>query len=330
VTAARAARNQGASFRRFRAKPILLICLVAKRQTVAVPSRKIIFTTFGGGTQHFHNHAALLGEEAQRTGWFSDVRVWTDQSFYGPIFAKAPSAGLRSLGMADVLDCQFALRNRRGFGYWIWKPAVIERMLRQTDDGDLIVYADAGTEISTAGRDRFREYVDMADTSGGLFFSLGGLKTVCWTKTEVVNHLRVTAEELFVDQIQAALFLIRNGAAARQFIADWLALCRTDSYRLLDDRLDPALQRPEFIENRHDQALLSILARRSAFTIILGENDHNTRSCAPGSPLYLLPFHNTRGPRVRRIFRTSRLPLNYLRRRNRDALAAKSGTGAKP
>lgn len=290
---------------------------------MAVPSRKIIFTTFGGGPQHFHDHAALLGEEARRTGWFSDVRVWTDQSLYGPIFQKTPSAGLRSLGMADILDCQFALRNRRGFGYWIWKPAVIERMLRQTDDGDLIVYADAGTEISTAGRDRFGEYVQMADTSGGLFFSLGGLKTVCWTKTEVVNHLKVTTEELLLDQIQAALFLIRNGAEARQFIADWLALCRTDSHRLLDDRLDPAIQRSEFIENRHDQALLSILARRSAFTIIAGENDHHPGSCAPVSPLYLFPFHNTRGPAARRIFRTSRLPLNYLRRKSRDALAAK-------
>jgi hypothetical protein len=289
---------------------------------VAVPSRKIIFTTFGGGTQRFRNHAVLLGEEARRTGWFSDVKVWTDRSFFGPIFENAPSGGLPSLGMADVLDCQFAQTNPRGLGYWIWKPAMIERMLRETDDGDLVVYADAGTEISAAGRDRFREYVQMADTSGGLFFSLRGLKTVCWTKAEVVTHLKVTAEELSLEQIQAALFLIRNGAEARQFVADWLALCRTDSYCLLDDRLDPAIQRPEFIENRHDQALLSILARRSTFTIIPGENDHHARFYPPTSPLYLFPFHNTRGPAVRRIFRTSRLPLNYLRRRNRDARTA--------
>jgi hypothetical protein len=227
--------------------------------------------------------------------------------------------------MADILDCRFALTNRKGFGYWIWKPAVIARMLRETDEGDVIVYADAGTEISTAGQERFREYVQMADTSGGLFFSLGGLSTACWTKAEVVNHLKVTAEELLLDQILAGLFLIRNGAEGRQFIADWQALCRTDSYRLLGDRLDPAIQRPEFVEHRHDQALLSILARRSAFTITLGEGDHNARSCPPTSPLYLFPFHHTRGPAVRRIFRTSRLPLNYLRRKNRDAMAGRRG-----
>ena len=166
----------------------------------------------------------------------------------------------------------------------------------------------------------FDQYAQMADASGGLFFSLGDLKTVCWTKTEVIRHLKVTDEELFLDQIQGGLFLIKNSLEARQFIAEWLELCRWDSYRLLDDRLDPSIQRSEFVENRHDQALLSILAWRSRFTIILGENDHNARSYRLSSPLYLFPFHSTRGPSIRRIFRASRLPLNYLRRRNRRLL----------
>lgn len=79
---------------------------------MACLSRKIIFTTFGGGTQHFLDQAAKLGREAERTGWFADVRVWTDQSLYGSIFEEAAPASLQSLDMAHILDFQFAQKNQ--------------------------------------------------------------------------------------------------------------------------------------------------------------------------------------------------------------------------
>ena len=35
---------------------------------------------------------------------------------------------------------------RRGYGYWIWKPYIVSKMMSRLNDGDILVYTDAGTQ----------------------------------------------------------------------------------------------------------------------------------------------------------------------------------------
>ena len=50
---------------------------------------------------------------------------------------------------------------RRGYGYWIWKPYIVNKMMNRLNDGDILVYTDAGTQWHISGRKRFEEYVGM-------------------------------------------------------------------------------------------------------------------------------------------------------------------------
>lgn len=63
----------------------------------------------------------------------------------------------------------------RGFGYWSWKPWSIHHVLQDMQEGDRLLYLDAGCHININGAKRFREYVDMLDrdSRGMLVFTNG-------------------------------------------------------------------------------------------------------------------------------------------------------------
>lgn len=52
---------------------------------------------------------------------------------------------------------------KRGGGYWIWKPYIINKTLINLKHGDYLVYMDVGCTIRKSGIERFDEYIDMLD-----------------------------------------------------------------------------------------------------------------------------------------------------------------------
>lgn len=42
----------------------------------------------------------------------------------------------------------FVITNPRGFGYWIWKPHIINKELEKMEEGDILIYADSSCEIN--------------------------------------------------------------------------------------------------------------------------------------------------------------------------------------
>ena len=57
----------------------------------------------------------------------------------------------------------FVANSGRGFGYWIWKPHIINKELEKLNDGDILIYTDSGCEINKNGRERLLEYIHMLD-----------------------------------------------------------------------------------------------------------------------------------------------------------------------
>lgn len=41
----------------------------------------------------------------------------------------------------------FIENNKRGYGYWIWKPYIIKKTMEKMKDGDFLLYLDNGSEI---------------------------------------------------------------------------------------------------------------------------------------------------------------------------------------
>jgi hypothetical protein len=125
--------------------------------TTAVPKPQPSTNRERTPTVHFRTYAderfvkskRRILQEANETGWFKTVQ------------------GLGPEDLSESFRNRFReiLELKRGGGYWIWKYAVIEQTLKEMEDGDFLVYLDAGSSINKGGELRFRDYLEMVDES---------------------------------------------------------------------------------------------------------------------------------------------------------------------
>jgi hypothetical protein len=101
---------------------------------------KIKFLAFADGSPSVIQAGYRISRQASKTTWFDEVIL----------------ASYKTLGDLDPLWAKhhhgFVHEFSRGFGNWIWKPKLIFETLRQCGAGDLVVYCDAGYEISPKGK----------------------------------------------------------------------------------------------------------------------------------------------------------------------------------
>ena len=94
-----------------------------------------IFLTFGDGGLNFIEARDRLMREAASTGMFDEIRGYDWSDIKDSIVLSSP---LRQY--------------KRGCGYWLWKPAIINAVLEELNDGDILVYCDSGDSLSRSSR----------------------------------------------------------------------------------------------------------------------------------------------------------------------------------
>ena len=152
------------------------------------------------------------------------------------------------------------LTQKIGAGYWLWKPYIIGAALAQAQPGDWVIYADAGA-CFTRGLAPLLSTVAAADA---LFFENDTLNRTYVKRDCFVLTGTDTPDYHAARQLDAALICLRKTPAAGAFVDRWLALC-TDARMLTDSPNQCGLpDLPGFRAHRHDQAVLSLLARREA------------------------------------------------------------------
>lgn len=189
---------------------------------------------------------------------------------------EAAAAGLfdeiLALGPED-LDAEFSKRhgrfmrmNPRGYGYWIWKPHLISRTLARANEGNFLVYADAGSSIAPERAPRLQEYFAMAaqHPSGMLAFEVTHSNRP-YTKMDLFDTMN--ARE-FMDSLSkfAGIVIFRKCPASVDFVNEWVRW--SSDYHLLSNSPSRLPNDPSFIEHRHDQSIFSILcAQRIVLSI---------------------------------------------------------------
>jgi hypothetical protein len=127
------------------------------------------------------------------------------------------------------------------------------------DDGEILIYADAGCSIKASGAARFNQYLEILRTSPhGILAFNSEHPMYKWTKMDTVKAL---GGESIIDMpgVIATALIIRKCDTSVRIIKQWMSLC--ERYELLDDSPSVVENHPEFIEHRHDQSILSLLLR---------------------------------------------------------------------
>lgn len=152
------------------------------------------------------------------------------------------------------------LNERRGGGYWLWKPYIINETLKRINDGDLLFYLDSKYFFMENFTELYREPMEKRDI---LIWKNKPNEPVWkmrnWCKMSVFEKFglrdRVFNEDL-VDSWAGAIFL-RKSDFSSIFINEWLEMCCV--YEDITDVPSSIKNSPEFREHRHDQSLLSVL-----------------------------------------------------------------------
>lgn len=204
--------------------------------------------SFGGGSPDYHGAVDRICGQAAEFGvfdkiyGFKDINLVTDATFWQQ-------------------HSDFLLRNRRGMGYWIWKPYLIQKVLNELNDGDILVYIDSGSELNIFGKSRFLEYIEMVRNTNFLAFQIDEREKK-WTKADLFNYLQCDDTIKNSGQIESGAIFLRKCESSVQLIEKWYQVMCHDNYRFITDSPSTLKNDPSFVENRHDQSCLSCIAKQ--------------------------------------------------------------------
>lgn len=150
--------------------------------------------------------------------------------------------------------CPEVMEKKRGAGYWLWKPEMIYRHLKQMEYGEILVYADAGVEIV----EDLRHIVNQMQEP--IFLFANNYNHRHWCKKRVYDEM--FGQE--GNQVQASVIFIRKTQRTLEFVNEWLRYCLIPGY--IDDTIDRE-QDADFQEHRHDQAILTCLAQQCNYKL---------------------------------------------------------------
>jgi hypothetical protein len=227
-------------------------------------ANKKVFLTFGGPTPNYRNRAKIVAEQAKQMNWFTSSIGITDEFLRNhPTFWEKHGKFLES--------------NKRGYGYWLWKPFLIKTFLDKLEEGDILVYADAGCTINKGGMSRLLEYNEMLNNCpnnyGILSFQMHQHSEITWTKRELCEFIKTDIceldelyrtslsydEILLTGQCIATSVIIKKNAHSVGVINKWYEFAC--NYILINDNItiEPYIH---FKDHRHDQSIYSLLVKK--------------------------------------------------------------------
>jgi hypothetical protein len=190
----------------------------------------------------------------------------------------------------DTLDGDFISKNahiltlKRGAGYWLWKPYIINKYLSEIAKDDYLVYTDSGVLFidsvdSLIGFEKEaldRDGVLLTETtqwipSGPPWKSPLEYE---WTKRDAFILTDTDVPEITHSvQANGAFMVFQPRDKAFGFLQEWIRW--GSDIRAITDMVN-CLGKPNydgFNEHRHDQSLLSIIGKKFGFKIV-GDMTH--------------------------------------------------------
>lgn len=163
------------------------------------------------------------------------------------------------------IDEEFYLKNKeileqkRGGGYWLWKPYFIKKALLELKENEILFYCDSGSKFVNSVDlliENFEEEFDIIP------FELQFIEKH-WTKRDCFQLADCDTKE-FTDskQILGGFSFWKKTDFTISFVEEWLNLAQ-DPRALTDIDNQLGLSNYDgFVEHRHDQSIFSLLIKK--------------------------------------------------------------------
>ena len=166
------------------------------------------------------------------------------------------------------------LNQNKGGGYYLWKPIIIRQFINKIDEGDIVVYTDAGSSFNYNAKTRFYNYIELLNSSdfGNLRFeSKKENLEKYWTTKEIFKYFKTTPESSFgkSTQLMGGHLIFKKNDHTKELLNEFFNVIDSDK-NLITDHYNTN-QISNFKENRHDQSILSLLSKKFGGVILKNE-----------------------------------------------------------
>lgn len=198
---------------------------------------KHIFITYGD--RGYEAAKAKICKEAKATCEFDDIISYdkTDLS--------------NELLHSDIINI------KRGGGLWSWKPDILLKTIEKYQEGDIIVYCDAGCTLYPSKEwKRYWDKLGHYDIIAQRIYQ----RTDHWTRKEILDKFSGNGKNWQLSCQYQATIIIRISDFTKMLVKEWRNLMINQPILAMDVTEDERpFQHKSFKENRHDQAIYSAL-----------------------------------------------------------------------
>ncbi|NYE05895.1 hypothetical protein F4694_002670 [Bacillus niacini] len=216
----------------------------------------------------------------------------------------------------------FVANNKKGAGYWIWKPyLILKTLLEYSNEGDYIFYCDSGAMFINSV-----EYLIEAleKSNQEILLTEIPLLEYQWTKKECFIELGCEGDEYKnTNQIQGGFILIKNSRNTIRFFENFMNVC--SNYKLISDVMDENINK-DLLSHRHDQSLLSLLAKREKLEVFRDISQYGIRPwqyIKPDRDYCIRKYPNSTYPQIVNLFRRDNWRKVLVKEKIKDLIGAR-------
>ena len=223
---------------------------------------KIILLSFA--SDDLNKSIYRFKKQAEETKFYDEIRVMTytdlDTSF------------------KQLLKKHISNGKKKGFGYFMWKPYLVKKILEEINYGDVINYMDIGFHILKENRKKFEDYLNFIYEKNNWILtfqyhsriyekfyniSFPSREERKYSKGDLLDFFGFYNKSLITEtpQYMAGCFFVKKTKNSMSFINEWLDIFYK-RFDLVDDTVSKLKNLNGFIENRHDQSVFSLLCKK--------------------------------------------------------------------
>lgn len=201
------------------------------------------------GDERFKESRERVRKEALESGFFKQVFVFEPGNTATLLPGKTQ---------------EFMRNNKRGGGYWLWKPYIVKKVLQKIPEGEVLIYLDSGSSINMNGGSKLTEYIRNFTEDGKSIFAFEMPQHLekCWSKDNLLHFLNTTEADRNSGQIMATFFYLVNNPASNVFIENIIKTAEAHNFSLLDDSPSNQPNDSCFKDHRHDQSIFSLSCKQ--------------------------------------------------------------------
>ncbi len=225
-------------------------------------SGRFHFCTIGLGTINYRGAARRLAREAFETGLFSSS-YGNDEKFIRencPLFWEQHKSILKA--------------RVPGFGYWLWKPTYISKVLDLIPENDVLLYLDSGSSIGKSLEDRLElmRYMNLGKVNDLVGSNSQSFKEKYYCSSDYLDFRQTKDSDRESNQFYGGFLIVKNSERGRSLVEEWRRVACQENHRLYFMNSGFASQIDGFVHHMYDQALLSpLLKSYAASNVLVGD-----------------------------------------------------------